>query len=271
MTQLLTVVQEVLYWAAALMFAGFASAAWVKPLRPHRTRLLWLAVCLMTLAAVARWVVTGHPPIFGTFENSMAATWAVGVFLILEGQGRLRGILPSRVAPFFALWIPVFLGFGMFFNRTPLPLTISERSIFVDVHVTFAWLAHTMLLATSTLAICIVSGRFGESPSVEWDEALLRGAGAGFALFTLMISVGSFYSYLLFADWFRWEITEAFAADSWLAYGLAIHSFLFFGWRGKKLAWLVLIALPLMLGTFWVWSLYPGTYHHFEIPLLRAS
>ena len=270
MIAVLTVLQEILYWAAELMVVCVVVSYWAPQLEKHRHRITVTALGALTLAVAARWVVSGHPPIFGTFENSLAGSWSILVFLMALERGFLDGFFPRVLGRWLSLWMPAMLVVGLFFQRLPVPLTISERSLFIDVHVTLAWVAHTLLLATSTAALLVVAGRAGEAEA-EWDGALFRGAGMGFAFFTMMIAVGSVYSYLLFSDWFKWEITETFAAAAWLVYGLAIHAALFFGWRGKKLAWVLLIALPLMLATFWVWSFYPGTYHHFEIPMLRAS
>lgn len=270
MTSVLTIAQAAFCWLASALAATAAASYWVPRLRSPRVWIVRGALFVLTLGVGIRWAVAGHPPIFGTYENSLAAAWFILAFLVISDSGRLDGLFPRETGSLLSLWLPVILGFGLFFERDPYPLTISERSLIVDLHVLFAWLAHTVLLATSTIAARVVFGR-SDDVDDERGDSLVRGAGTGFALFTAMITVGSVYSYLLFADWFRWEIAEAFAAATWLVYGLAIHAALFFGWRDKRLAWVLLIALPLMLGTFWVWSLYSGTYHHFEIPILRAS
>lgn len=223
---------------------------------------------VLTLSIAARWIVSTHPPIFGTFENSIAAAWCVGLAALLLDSG-FRG-LPRSLLKYTAPWAPVALVFGAFFERDPFPLTISERSLLVDIHVLFAWGAHTVLLAASSVAIVVLFGRAEEFEGYA-DDIMFRGAGVGFALLTLMIAVGSAYSFLLFADWFRWELVETFAAATWLAYGLVLHAAMMFRWRGKPLAWAILAVLPLTIGLFWTWSIYSGTYHHFEIPLFRAE
>jgi len=38
---------------------------------------------------------------------------------------------------------------------------------------------------------------------------------------------------------------------SWLTYGIYLHLRVTFGWRGKKLAWYVLIALVSMIVSYW--------------------
>ncbi|MBA4371089.1 MAG: hypothetical protein C0418_05890, partial [Coriobacteriaceae bacterium] len=132
-----------------------------------------------------------------------------------------------------------------------------------------AWAAHTVLLGVSTAAIMtLVEKRSADVQ--DHDEVMVRGTGFGFAFFTLMLGVGAIYSYLLFADWYQWELVGAFAAAAWGGYGCVIHAAMSFGWRGRRLAWAVLLVLPLMLGTFWVWSVYSQTYHHFDITEIRS-
>jgi len=269
-TAALTIVQEALYWAAAIVLLAATVAFWLEDRVAGRARQIMLAgSCLLLASAIARWIVTGHPPIFGTFENSIASAWAISMVVVFGRRLSYVRALPADFERWFAFWIPLTLGFGLFFTRTPYPLTISERSIIVDIHVLFAWLAYTALLLTSTVALLVVTRRKGWEGSAV-DDVLVRGAGVGFALFTVMLGVGSLYSYLLFADWFRWEIVEAFAVAAWLGYASVLHAHMFFGWRGRKLAWVVLVVLPLLIGTFWVWSFYSTTYHHFEIPEIKA-
>jgi ABC-type uncharacterized transport system permease subunit len=102
------------------------------------------------------------------------------------------------------------------------------------------------------------------------DWWIIRGLGTGFALFSGLIAVGAFYGYELFAEWFRWELVEVLSVAAWIAYGLAIHAWLLFGWRGKRIAVAALLTLPLLLLAFWSWSIYSGTYHYFDIVPFKA-
>lgn len=270
MSGLLTLAQEWLYWLSAAALLGATVMLWGRQQARARARMVMaMGFVMLTVAALARWVLTGHPPIFGTFENSIASTWCLAG-AVLFGRRLFRvAELPDDFERWFALWIPATLVFGAFFTRTPYPLTISERSLVVDIHVAFAWAGYTVLLAASTIAGLVVARR------AHWDSELvdavmIRAAGVGFAMFTAMIAVGSLYSYLLFADWFKWEMVEAFALAAWLGYSSVLHMRMFFAWRGVRLAWVMLAVLPLLIGTFWVWSIFTGTYHYFEIPEIRA-
>lgn len=230
-------------------------------------RAVLAALSLETLAVALRWAETGHPPVFGTFENSMASSWSLLVAVVVIQLAR-----PPRSSRWESLallaWVPLTVAYGVFFNRTPYPLTISERSILVDVHVAFAWAAYVVLLWACMIALRTVVR--GSSADASHDALLVRAAGVGFALFSGVLVIGAIYSFQLFTRYFTWEIVETLSVCLWLAYGLILHQRLFFGWTGRRLAWLVLATLPLLLATFWVWSIFSGTYHFFEITEFRA-
>jgi ABC-type transport system involved in cytochrome c biogenesis permease subunit len=254
---------------AALLTAA-AVALWV----PSANARLWargLLVAGLGVGAVSiglRWWITGHPPVFGTFENAIASSWTLGLVVLLLATKRFEWV-PRRVAQLVGVWIPATLVYGAFFPHTPYPLTISERNILVDVHVFFAWVAYAALIVASMSALALLLDRAGTDEAVL-DAIVFRGLGIGFATFSLMMVAGSIYTYQLFGDWFRWEFVETLCAAAWLAYGAALHARLLFGWRGRRLAWLAVALLPLLVAAFWAWSLYPATYHYFEIPELKA-
>lgn len=267
----LDLLHQALYWPAtlALLAAPGLALARRESLASWHVRALGVGLVLLTAAVVPRWVETGHPPIFGTYENSIAAAWSLALACLV--LARARGPVAGPLARALSAWLVPLLAAGWFFDRTPYPLTISERSLLVDFHVLFAWSAHTALLGATTAAILVVAGRTREADAEWWDAAVFRPTGYGFAALTLMLAIGSLYSYLLFADWYKWEIVETFAAATWIAYATVLHAAMMFSWRGRRLAWAMLAVLPLMLATFWVWSFYSGTYHHFEIPAIKAS
>lgn len=260
---------DILYWLSLATCAALAVAFWLPSVTAKVERFaLVIALGVLTALIALRWVASGHPPVFGTFENTLAATWALLVLLLWVhvGRGREPHIMHMRLL---VLWLPATLLYGFFFSSEPLPLTISERSIWIDVHVTFAWGAYAFLLSACMAAL----GRLlppGSEDVETLDWWIIRGLGVGFALFSGLLAVGAFYGYELFAEWFRWELVEVLSVAAWLAYGLAVHAWLLFGWRGKRIAVVVLGTLPLLLLAFWSWSIYSGTYHYFDIVPFKA-
>lgn len=259
------VIQAVPYWIGAVAAAASVVLDWSAGTVHRRVTLVLRLAGIAGLAvfSVVRWFDVGHPPIFGTFENTVAASVAVLVFIAI-GDSRPRPHESLRIR-LLGLWVPLMLAYGLFFDSAPLPLTISERSILVDVHILFAWSAYAMLLSAGMAALALLIGRRDEASAAAHNAHMVRGLGVGFALYTGLIVVGAIYSQQLFSEWFLWEVVEVLSVAAWVAYGLALHAHLLFGWQGRRLAWLSLAITPLMLSSFWVWSLYSGTYHYFDI------
>lgn len=216
---------------------------------------------------VARSIDAGHLPIFGTFENTWTCAAAILIFcsvaprLLGGAEDMWRWMVP---------WSLVFLVFGTQFRSSAVALTISEQSILVDVHVVLAWTAFAALLCAATLSLLRVFGtQLGWTAPLESQRIHDRLIFGGYVAFTAMLAVGAFYLWVLFATLWRWDIVGALSLLAWLLYSILIHVRLFYRWHGLGYHIGALAVLPVLLLAFWVWSLYPGTYHYFDIPLIR--
>lgn len=245
-------------------------AAGLLSVRRDRSARAALVAALTLLAATAavRWWHTGHPPIFGTHENAIASASALLIAALWIMRPAVHG-RESRAAGLVSAIAGITLAYGSFFERGFFPLTISERSLWVDVHVLFAWSAYAGLVTAGCVAIAVLARTAPDDAGTD-SRQMVR-LGVGFASFTAMLAVGSFYTFQLFSDWFMWEIVESLAVAAWLALGLVIHGRLFWRWSGRRLAVAAVMLLPLVIATYWVWSVYPGTYHYFDIPAITAG
>jgi len=233
-------------------------------------------LALLTTGIVLRWIGIGHPPIFGSWENAMAASWflVVGVLVASAVWREWRfvglGLYPGAVLTI--VW-------GLRFNTNRIDLTISERSLWVDLHVLVAWSAYVvlaMMLCAALLSIARSSEKKrGRSlrllralPDAGWtDDLVAASTGWSFVGFTGVIVSGAWYSYLLFGETWRWDTVEVLALVVWLVLGLALHLRLFYGWRGARLAAVLSFGYVGVLAVYWVLALVPyASYHFFELP-----
>lgn len=232
----------------------------------------WSILAIRSVAAVGfvavlvRWVEAGHLPLFGTFENTLTASASLLLAAVLTSRRRATTGSWAWAAP----WALAMLLHGTRFRMEATPLTISEQSVWVDVHVFFAWIAFASLALASSMAVPRVLGRsfWGLEPDAA-DDRLSHALNLGFLSLTAMILVGAWYLYLLFAQFWRWDIVGTLCFLAWLGYGMVIHARLFYRLSGRGLAAAVLAVLPLLLLGFWIWSVFPGTYHYFDVPLLK--
>ena len=256
------------YVALAALLVVFGAYALVRRNEPPAVTVLLAATVAVGLAGLAtRSAAAGHLPIFGTFENTYTSSW----FLLAAA---LLGRTTSwwrRAWLLAAPWAAALLVYGAFFRSEVLPLTISELSWWVDVHVALAWLAFVPLLAAGTLGLAIALKRAPDQAELDLMETrAVRLVGSGFIIFSAMLAIGSWYLYVLFGEFWRWEIVETLSLIVWLECAIIAHGRLFWRWQGRTLGLWLLALLVTALLAYWVWSVFPGTYHYFDIPLLRS-
>lgn len=248
----------------------------------------------LALASV-RWADIGHPPIFGTYEAALAASW----FLLIFTVSSYRSI-HNHYRPLVLTTVPIALfllvyGFT-FFSTSKIPLTISERSLWVDFHALFSWLA----FGSYTVSFCLAgvyfwrSGVRSQESEVEkmrssedennadlnlstsqplilfpmiLDDLIFRYINFGFINHTVMFALGSYYSSILYGSWWQWDLAESTSLITWIAYAMAIHMRLFYGWRGKSGALLSIIAFLTAILSYWGLIYFPpgSTYHVFDL------
>lgn len=238
-------------------------------------------------SASIRWADIGHPPIFGTYEATLAASW----FLLIFTVSSYRSI-HNHYRPLVLTTVPIalfLLGYGFtFFSTSKIPLTISERSLWVDFHALFSWLAFGSYTVSFCLAVVYfwrcrgeASKRFlppegvlppaQESEEVSshgvLDDLIFRYINFGFINHTVMFALGSYYSSILYGSWWQWDLAESTSLITWLAYAMAIHMRLFYGWRGKRGALLSIIAFLTAIVSYWGLIYFPpgSTYHVFDL------
>lgn len=235
------------------------------------TWIRWLLVAGLGLHAGAiavRWISIGHPPLFGTFETALAGSWFIllfTLFLLRKARGLERLALVSVPA---ALLIGVH---GLLFSTKAYPLTISERSLWVDLHALAGWWALASYTLAFACAVALLLAREGHRLTLAGpdllDDYIFWYVSLGFVAQTILIATGAYYSFTLFGHWWRWDPVESLSLISWLLYGLAIHLRLFFGWRARRGAWMaVACTAALIIAYKGVPSLPPGsTYHLFDL------
>lgn len=172
------------------------------------------ATLLLTAALVERWIRSGHPPVFGTFETNLADTWA----LLLVGlwvRWRL-GAGFSRAPLLVALGT---LAHTFTLHADPTPLTISENSIWIDIHAPLAWVTWALYWHAVLLA-------FRGEPAQRLG---VRTLGLGFLAQSAMAFSGVYYATVLFATPWSWDPVQTLSLLSWLLVALSLHFRLFNG------------------------------------------
>lgn len=266
-------VESVFFWLAVAfyMFALVSHAIYISGRLSYKFPfILTLGGLLCQLISIiARWVSSGHPPVFGGFETAQADTFIAILLTLIAGRYyhglRSMGIMSLALSL-------IILGQGLTLTVEHIPLTISERSLWVDLHAFLAYIGFGLLLIATGISLFILYSRRAAVsdmfPSADiMDEHLFRFTALGFLFLTAVMASGCYYSFRLYGYWWVWDPVDIIAAIVWFTYATIIHLRLFFGWKEKRAAGLTLLAFLFILLLYkGLVYLPPGaTYHFFEV------
>lgn len=267
------------FWVGLILYAvatvgitagfAFAKQSWTNAS-------FWVATAgfaAETIAIVTRIIDSGRLPYIGQFENALAGTWVIaGCYVALaiwRPSLRAAGVV---VLPFVILT----LGYGLTQPTVAGPVTPPYKSIWLVVHVLFAWFtyaAYTSAAALATIELIKTKNNPPRETSPIWktpdvdtlQDLTLRLVGFGFIVNAAMIASGAIWAYELWGAYWRWDPVETWSLITWLAYALYLHLRLTLGWRGKRLAWVAVASLFGVMMAFWGVQLLPNaTFHLFQ-------
>lgn len=219
-----------------------------------------------------RWVTSGHFPLKDSYENSLFGTWlAVLFYLFLAWRTSSLRLVGGFILPAVLLG----LGYSVVYYSPTTPLTPALKSVWLFIHVFFAWLAYGAFSIGFGLSILYLfkeaAVRKGAAlkpflrdkvPSIErLDELIFLYLVFGFINHTIMIASGAIWAANLWGKYWSWDPVETWSLITWLAYVFYLHVRLTLGWRGKKLAWVAALAFAIVMMTFWGIQLFPSSYH----------
>ena len=75
----------------------------------------------------------------------------------------------------------------------------------------------------------------------------IRFVGAGFVFQGIMIASGSIWANEAWGRYWGWDAVETWSLIAWAIYAVYLHLTLTLGWRGRKAAWVAILALPVSL------------------------
>lgn len=254
----------ILFVVGALVFKREVAERWAW-------RLSWAGMAVHTINIGIRWARAGHLPYVLDYENIIMGTWVVmAVYLAVGWKWRNLRLTGVGVLPFVLLS----LGFGSTLSSNITPVTAPYRSVWLGVHVTFAWFTYAAYTICAALGFLeLMKGR-EDSARYKWLERVpepevlrertMRFVSYGFLVNGVMIASGAIWAYDLWGAYWQWDPVETWSLITWLAFGLYLHGWFTLGWRDKRLAWLAIFALFGVLMTFWGVQMLPSSYHLFR-------
>jgi len=226
---------------------------------PKMKWLVGAGFCAQTATIIARYVATQHLPWSGDYESGLMGGWfIIGGTLLVSLRNKKLQVFCVATAP-----LVIFLmGYGYMQNPELTPMAASLKTIWLYIHVYFAWLAfgaYALAMAAGVLFLLKQNNerRAARNPVYErfpslatLDELIFRYIVFGFITDTIMISAGAVWAKDLWGSYWSWDPVETWSLVSWLIYGISIHLHVTFGWRERKQAILVIAALSTVIITF---------------------
>lgn len=262
----MTNIEAVFFWIAVWVYGFsflsflygtvFKKEAWLR----RGLHLTLAGFVSHTVSMGIRWWATGHPPVMGTYENSMLGGWFIILLLIMlrNWQRRLE-VVSIVIIPVVLLMI----GNGVMSNPVLSPLSPPYQSNWLWFHVFFAWVAYGAFCLGAGLGLIYLlkerrlrKGGGGESfydrfPSLDIiNDLTLRMIIFGFIALTVEIGAGAIWAYGLWGRYWGWDPIETWSLITWLTYGTYIHLGVTLGWRGRIMAWLAIFAIIFEFITF---------------------
>ena len=229
-----------------------------------------LATAVLLLGVVARGVSASRVPWSNMYEYSIsgALTFALA-YLIVGRKYDLRWLgLPISIAVLLILGTAITLLY-----RPSAPLVPALQSTWLVVHVFAAILSGGVFLLSNTIAATYLwldrMERKGERtafakrlPTLDvLDQLSYRLVAFVFPLWTFAVIAGAIWAEAAWGRYWGWDPKETWAFITWILYAAYFHARVTAGWKGRKAAWLCLLAGSTYLFNY-VWVNVWGTGRH---------
>ena len=210
-----------------------------------------LGFLLLLPGVIFRGVSANRVPWGNMYEFSITGALAFSAaYLFALKKYKLRWLgLPVSLAVLLTLGTAVTLLY-----RPSAPLMPALKSPWLVIHVSAAIISGgVFLLANCIAATYLILDRYEQKglrpvwaeklPSLEaLDNLSYRLVALVFPLWTFSVIAGAIWAEAAWGRYWGWDPKETWAFITWVAYAAYLHARVTIGWRGKKAAWLCLLA-----------------------------
>ena len=219
-----------------------------------------------TAVIAIRWSETGISPFISISESlTLGMFMAVLIFLIFQ-------FTTKKVRPLGVLIMPVafvLMGWaGTLMKGAASTLVPALQSAWIWVHIIGASTGFSSVLIAAGLGLMYLlkenksGGIYEKLPDLQsLDNLSYRFVAGGFIMYGLMIVSGAFWANQVKGSYWNWDPVEVWSLISWLIYGIYLHLRITMHWRGKRLAWYALIAMVVMIVSYWGIPFSVETFH----------
>lgn len=215
------------------------------------TAFLALATLLLLAGIICRGIANGHAPWGNMYEFSITGSFAFSAaYLVALRKYDLR-------------WLGLFISFAILLAlgtaitllyRDSAPLVPALKSTWLVIHVSTAIICGGIFLLANIIAgAYLYLDRYEEMgarpvwalriPSLEvLDQLSYRLIAFVFPLWTFSVIAGAIWAESAWGRYWGWDPKETWAFITWVAYAAYLHARVTVGWRGRRAAWLCILA-----------------------------
>ncbi len=205
----------------------------------------------LALGVITRGISAERIPLGNMYEYSITGAFTFALaYLIVGLKHDLRWLgLPISILILLILGTAITLLY-----RPSAPLVPALKSIWLVIHVSAAILSGGVFLLSNTVAATYLwldrMERKGERtpfakrlPSLETlDQLSYRLVAFVFPLWTFAVIAGAIWAEAAWGRYWGWDPKETWAFITWILYAAYLHARVTAGWKGRKAAWLCLLA-----------------------------
>ena len=210
-----------------------------------------IGTLLLLAGVIFRGISADRVPWGNMYEFSITGALAFSIaylYALKRYQMRWLG-LPAAIAILLALGTAVTLLY-----RPSAPLVPALKSPWLVIHVSAAIISGgVFLLANFIAATYLILDRYEQKgarpiwmqkfPTLEsLDNFSYRLIALVFPLWTFSVIAGAIWAEAAWGRYWGWDPKETWAFITWVAYAAYLHARVTIGWRGRKAAWLCLLA-----------------------------
>ena len=210
-----------------------------------------IGTLLLLAGVIFRGISANRVPWGNMYEFSITGTLAFSIaylYVLKRYQMRWLG-LPAAIAILLTLGTAVTLLY-----RPSAPLVPALKSPWLAIHVSAAIISGgVFLLANFIAATYLILDRYEQKgarpiwmqkfPTLEsLDNLSYRLIALVFPLWTFSVIAGAIWAEAAWGRYWGWDPKETWAFITWVAYAAYLHARVTIGWRGRKAAWLCLLA-----------------------------
>jgi cytochrome c-type biogenesis protein CcsB len=257
-----TLLSFILYSLSCLLYG----VLWVKAPRLARvpaSALLAMGLSVNAAQLVARWIEADQPPFKTLYESLLLlAICIAAVYLVTEWLYRARALgLPSSLSCVLVILIALMQEEKDIVNLPP-----ALQSGWFIPHVVIYFFGYAALFVAFGAAllylirpkpIVVKRAELFAGTAIELETLLDGAVRFGFVLLTVGLLIGAAWAKDAWGDYWVWDPKETWSLVTWLIFATYLHQFYLSQWRGRRLAFLVVIGFGAVLFTYLGMQLLP--------------